>query len=91
MFVSASWALCTKFLQNVITSYEWWSKSLHGIDTNGSGINFNGLIKGATSFPQVILTAVAFNRTLWHWIESAIVVEAKAMYHTRFIPIWMLN
>ncbi|KAH0688773.1 hypothetical protein KY289_016131 [Solanum tuberosum] len=40
-----------------------WSESLHGIDTNGSGINFNGPIK----------------------------VEAKAMYNTRFIPIWMLN
>lgn len=65
-----------------LPAYEWWSESLHGIATNGPGINYNGPIKGSTSFPQVILTAAAFNRTLWHSIASAIAVEARAMYNT---------
>ncbi|KAJ8545940.1 hypothetical protein K7X08_018523 [Anisodus acutangulus] len=52
------------------------------LGTNGPGINSNGPIKGSTSFPQVILTAAAFNRTLWHSIASAIAVEARAMYNT---------
>ncbi|TMW99366.1 hypothetical protein EJD97_002668 [Solanum chilense] len=65
-----------------LPAYEWWSESLHGIGINGPGINFNGSIKSATSFPQVILTAAAFNRTLWHSIASAIAVEARAMYNT---------
>ncbi|KAK4367903.1 hypothetical protein RND71_011695 [Anisodus tanguticus] len=65
-----------------LPAYEWWSESLHGIGTNGPGINFNGPIKGSTSFPQVILTAATFNRTLWHSIASAIAVEARAMYNT---------
>lgn len=64
-----------------LPAYEWWSESLHGIATNGPGVNFNGPIKGATSFPQVILTAAAFNRTLWHSIATAIAVEARAMYN----------
>ncbi|KAK4346723.1 hypothetical protein RND71_033062 [Anisodus tanguticus] len=52
------------------------------LGTNGPGINSNGPIKGSTSFPQVILTAAAFNRTLWHSIASAIAIEARAMYNT---------
>ncbi|KAK6151085.1 hypothetical protein DH2020_016017 [Rehmannia glutinosa] len=64
-----------------ISSYEWWSESLHGIAANGPGISFNGTIKSATSFPQVILTASAFNRSLWAAVASAIAVEAMAMHN----------
>lgn len=64
-----------------IPPYEWWSESLHGIASNGPGISFNGSIRSATSFPQVILTAASFNRSLWHSIASAIAVEARAMYN----------
>ncbi|XP_062005597.1 probable beta-D-xylosidase 6 [Rosa rugosa] len=64
-----------------IPPYEWWSESLHGIATNGPGVSFNGTIPSATSFPQVIVTASAFNRTLWNLIGSAIAVEARAMYN----------
>ncbi|KAI3451854.1 hypothetical protein Pfo_008519 [Paulownia fortunei] len=64
-----------------IPPYEWWSESLHGIASNGPGISFNGTIKSATSFPQVILTASAFNRSLWAAVSSAIAVEAKAMHN----------
>ncbi|KAF8404765.1 hypothetical protein HHK36_009654 [Tetracentron sinense] len=64
-----------------IPAFEWWSESLHGIASNGPGVSFNGLIPSATSFPQVLLTAASFNRTLWFSIGSAIAVEARAMYN----------
>lgn len=64
-----------------IPSYQWWSESLHGIATNGPGVSFNGVITSATSFPQVLLTAASFNRTLWFLIGSAIAVEGRAMYN----------
>ncbi|KAK6923224.1 Glycoside hydrolase family 3 C-terminal domain, partial [Dillenia turbinata] len=64
-----------------IPAYEWWSESLHGIAENGPGISFEGVITSATSFPQVILTAAAFNRSLWFSIASAIAIKARAMYN----------
>ncbi|KAG9439949.1 hypothetical protein H6P81_020114 [Aristolochia fimbriata] len=64
-----------------IPAYEWWSESLHGIAVNGPGVAFNGSIASATSFPQVLVTAAAFNRTLWFEIAKAIAVEARAMYN----------
>ncbi|XP_068656504.1 probable beta-D-xylosidase 6 [Aristolochia californica] len=64
-----------------IPAYEWWSESLHGIAINGPGVAFNGSIKTATSFPQVLVTAAAFNRSLWFEIAKAIGVEARAMYN----------
>ncbi|XP_073018667.1 probable beta-D-xylosidase 6 [Primulina eburnea] len=64
-----------------IPPYEWWSESLHGIAVNGPGVSFDGAIKSATGFPQVILTAASFNRSLWSAVASAIAVEAKAMFN----------
>ncbi|XP_051141419.1 probable beta-D-xylosidase 6 isoform X1 [Andrographis paniculata] len=64
-----------------IPPYEWWSESLHGIASNGPGVSFNGTIKSATGFPQVLVAAASFNRTLWSAIASAIAVEAKAMHN----------
>ncbi|KAJ0040718.1 hypothetical protein Pint_27779 [Pistacia integerrima] len=64
-----------------IPAYEWWSESLHGIATNGPGINFNGTMPLATSFPQVIVTAGSFNKTLWSKIGPAVATEARAMYN----------
>ncbi|KAF5463181.1 hypothetical protein F2P56_019117 [Juglans regia] len=64
-----------------IPAYEWWSESLHGIATNGPGVSFTGKIAAATSFPQVLVTAASFNRSLWFLIGSAIAVEARAMYN----------
>ncbi|KAL6573112.1 putative beta-D-xylosidase 6 [Orobanche hederae] len=64
-----------------IPSYEWWSESLHGIASNGPGVSFDGAIKSATGFPQVILIAAAFNRSLWAEVASAIAMEAKAMHN----------
>ncbi|XP_043709942.1 probable beta-D-xylosidase 6 [Telopea speciosissima] len=64
-----------------IPAYEWWSESLHGIADNGPGVSFNGSISSATSFPQVLVTAASFNRSLWFAIAEAIAVEARAMYN----------
>ncbi|KAJ4849733.1 putative beta-D-xylosidase 6 [Turnera subulata] len=65
-----------------IPAYEWWSESLHGIATNGPGVSFmSGPVSKATGFPQVLVTAAAFNRTLWFLIGSAIAIEARAMYN----------
>ncbi|KAE8706328.1 hypothetical protein F3Y22_tig00110402pilonHSYRG00168 [Hibiscus syriacus] len=64
-----------------IPPYQWWSESLHGIASNVPGVTFDGRVKEATSFPQVLLTAASFNRTLWFKMGLAIGVEAKAMYN----------
>ncbi|XP_021747584.1 probable beta-D-xylosidase 6 [Chenopodium quinoa] len=65
-----------------IPPYQWWSESLHGIATNGPGISFNGPVKSATLFPQVINSAASFNRSLWFDTATAIAVEGRAMYNS---------
>ncbi|XVE99867.1 hypothetical protein REPUB_Repub03eG0238600 [Reevesia pubescens] len=45
--------------------YHWWSEALHGISGIGHGAYFNELVPNATSFPTVIHTTAAFNKTLW--------------------------
>ncbi|MED6131849.1 hypothetical protein PIB30_013579 [Stylosanthes scabra] len=66
------------------------SDKLHSLTTNASSIPRLGIppyqwgnhaLHAATTFPQVILTAASFNRTLWYLIGSAIGVEARAMYN----------
>lgn len=51
-----------------IPKYEWWSEALHGVSNVGPGTKFSSLVPGATSFPQVILTAASFNTTLFEAI-----------------------
>ncbi|KAL6903445.1 hypothetical protein ACP4OV_004258 [Aristida adscensionis] len=65
-----------------IPPYEWWSEALHGLADNGPGVNFSsGPVRGATDFPQVILTTAAFNRSLWRAVAEAVAVEARAMHN----------
>ncbi|KAE8669126.1 Detected protein of confused Function [Hibiscus syriacus] len=64
-----------------ILAYEWWLEALHGIANVGPGVKFDGTIKAATSFPQVILTAASFDPYQWYRIELAIGREARAMYN----------
>ncbi|KAK7385285.1 hypothetical protein VNO78_31000 [Psophocarpus tetragonolobus] len=64
-----------------IPSYQWWSEALHGVADVGFGIRFNGSIKSATSFPQVILTAASFDQNLWYQISKAIGTEARGVYN----------
>lgn len=51
-----------------IPSYEWWSEALHGVSYVGPGTHFSSVVPGATSFPQVILTAASFNASLFEAI-----------------------
>ncbi|MQL87578.1 hypothetical protein Taro_020122 [Colocasia esculenta] len=64
-----------------LPAYEWWSESLHGLAPNGPGVKFGGPVPAATVFPQVIVQAAAFNRTLWREVAGAVAVEARAMYN----------
>ncbi|KAF5450857.1 hypothetical protein F2P56_031174, partial [Juglans regia] len=64
-----------------IPGYEWWSEALHGVASVGRGVYFNGTIRAATSFPQVILTAASFDAHLWYRIGQAIGTEARAVYN----------
>ncbi|KAK6156888.1 hypothetical protein DH2020_011136 [Rehmannia glutinosa] len=59
-----------------IPNYEWWSEALHGVSDVGPGTKFGGPVPGATSFPQVILTAASFNESLFE-----IIGKARAMYN----------
>ncbi|GFP80695.1 probable beta-d-xylosidase 6, partial [Phtheirospermum japonicum] len=63
-----------------IPPYEWWSEYLQGIGANGAGVSFDGPVKSATGFPQVILSAATFNRSLWSAVAPAIAAVAKAMH-----------
>lgn len=53
-----------------IPAYEWWSEALHGLSTEGLGVFLNRSIKGATQFPQIILTASTFDENLWYRIAQ---------------------
>ncbi|CAI9103982.1 OLC1v1002582C2 [Oldenlandia corymbosa var. corymbosa] len=64
-----------------IPKYEWWSEALHGVSYTGPGVHFNSLVPGATSFPQVILTAASFNESLFETIGKVVSTEARAMYN----------
>ncbi|KDP30704.1 hypothetical protein JCGZ_16402 [Jatropha curcas] len=64
-----------------IPKYEWWSEALHGVSYVGPGTHFSSLVPGATSFPQVILTAASFNTSLFEAIGKVVSTEARAMYN----------
>ncbi|KAL7262657.1 hypothetical protein ACSBR1_000925 [Camellia fascicularis] len=69
-----------------IPAYQWWSEALHGVAMVGGGavpqgIRFNGTIRSATSFPQVILSSATFDTHLWYSIGQAIGKEARAVYN----------
>lgn len=64
-----------------IPAYEWWSEALHGVSYIGPGVHFTNVVPGATSFPQVILTAASFNASLFEAIGKVVSTEARAMYN----------
>ncbi|KAJ0988348.1 hypothetical protein J5N97_006704 [Dioscorea zingiberensis] len=64
-----------------IPSYEWWSEALHGVSYVGPGTHFSSLVPGATSFPQVLLTAASFNTSLFEAIGKVVSTEARAMHN----------
>ncbi|KAL2348970.1 hypothetical protein Fmac_002970 [Flemingia macrophylla] len=64
-----------------LPAYQWWSESLHGIALNGPGVSFRSPVPSATDFPQVLLSAASFNRSLWLLTAAAIAREARAMFN----------
>ncbi|OAY76905.1 putative beta-D-xylosidase 6 [Ananas comosus] len=64
-----------------LPAYEWWSESLHGVAANGPGVRFAPPVPAATSFPNVVLSAAALNRSLWRSLARAVAVEARSMYN----------
>jgi len=49
-----------------VPGYKWWNEALHGVAISGKGIHLDqGAVRSATSFPQVLLTAAAFDDGLW--------------------------
>lgn len=63
-------------LQLFIGPYQWWSEALHGV-AYSPGVTFGNSLPGATSFPQVATTAMAWNRTLWAAIGTTVGTEAR--------------
>ncbi|XP_051126370.1 probable beta-D-xylosidase 7 [Andrographis paniculata] len=64
-----------------VSAYQWWSEALHGVSRHGKGVRFNGTIKSATMFPQIILTAASFDSNLWYRVAQAIGEEARAVFN----------
>eukprot|EP01083_Nonionella_stella_P160479 524713_1 len=63
-----------------IPAYQWWSEALHGV-AHSPGVNYNGVIKATTMFPQVITTAASFNTSLFRRIGNVISTEARSMFN----------
>lgn len=68
-----------------IPTYEWWSEALHGVSYIGPGTHFSGQVPGATSFPQVILTAASFNVSLFQAIGK--VIQIYPFSSLLFLPL----
>ncbi|KAI8548241.1 hypothetical protein RHMOL_Rhmol07G0258200 [Rhododendron molle] len=66
-----------------IPAYEWWSEALHGV-VGCSGINMDGKIRSATSFPQVILTGATFDDHLWYRIGQVTKQDLADTYQPPF-------
>ena len=54
-----------------IPRYQWWNEGLHGVGIS-PGVDFNGSIHHATSFPAPILTAATFNTALWNLVGQVL-------------------
>ncbi|XP_057823053.1 beta-xylosidase/alpha-L-arabinofuranosidase 1 isoform X2 [Cryptomeria japonica] len=67
-----------------IPAYNWWSEALHGVSNVGPGTRFGGNVPGATSFPQVILTAASFNESLWRAIGQVTQQDLEDTFNPPF-------
>lgn len=76
-----------------IPKYEWWSEALHGVSNVGPGTKFTSVVPGATSFPQVILTAASFNTSLFEAIGKVKLlfsILCFGLFFTRFMSFCFL-
>ncbi|KAF9452025.1 glycoside hydrolase family 3 protein [Macrolepiota fuliginosa MF-IS2] len=62
-----------------LPSYQWWSEALHGV-ASSPGVTFapSGEFSFATSFPQPIVLAAAFDTDLVKAVATVISTEARA-------------
>jgi hypothetical protein len=60
-----------------VSPTQWWQESLHGV-ANNVGVAFDAPTPASTSFPQPILSACSYNRSLWHATAAAISDEVRA-------------
>ncbi|WVZ83981.1 hypothetical protein U9M48_031067 [Paspalum notatum var. saurae] len=79
-----------------VPAYKWWNEALHGLATSGRGLHFDAPagVRAATSFPQVLLAAAAFDDDLWFRIGQAIGREARALFNVgqaEGLTIWSPN
>ncbi|XP_064404909.1 uncharacterized protein LOC135350121 [Halichondria panicea] len=63
-----------------IPAYQWWSEALHGV-AKSPGVHFGGKVPVATSFPQILGIAAAYNMSLVRSMAEVISTEARAMYN----------
>ncbi|XP_022926343.1 probable beta-D-xylosidase 5 [Cucurbita moschata] len=61
--------------------YNWWSEALHGISNVGPGTQFDNVVPGATSFPNVINMAASFNEAMWKTVGQVVSTEGRAMFN----------
>ncbi|PON90551.1 Glycoside hydrolase [Trema orientale] len=66
-----------------VPSYNWENEALHGVSIKGEWPS--DPIPAATSFPAVILSAAAFNESLWYKMGQAVSTEARAMYNAGLV------
>ena len=61
-------------------AWGWWNEALHGVG-DSPDTTWGGAASSSTSFPEPILSASSFNRSLWHSIGAAISTEGRAMHN----------
>ena len=73
-----------------IPKYEWWSEALHGVSYVGPGTHFSSVVPGATSFPQVILTAASFNASLFEAIGKVTYLCFSLLFLSVFLAFCLM-
>ena len=78
-----------------LPAYDWWNEALHGVAAS-PGVRFNSTgspFSYATSFPNTITLAAAFDDDLVHDVADAISTEARAFSNAGFagLDYWTPN
>ena len=61
-----------------LPAFQFWSEALHGL-AKSPGVMFEGKVKNATSFPQIINMGATFDMKLVREMASVISTEARVM------------
>lgn len=80
-----------------IPLYEWWNDALHGVDGDHqqdcAETYFDSVVPGATSFPNVILTAATFNESLWKLLGQVYIDVCNSFFcqDNGLILVWYIH